>query len=390
MDKDRQEKIIEKARMKMAISNFEKEDIEMKKPKSSILKMVAMFIVAIGVTGGLAYATTVISNKIWKDPESYTINKELTEEEKQKCISKEEAQNIGNEYLKKIGFSEENIEQLRLMYIYSEDEKIWEMNSEKVHLSIDAEKGIIKSVYIPSTEYTIPYNYGISRVEARKVAKELLEKYRPEDDKGEYELIKLTRNMMTDEASYIWYAIFHKKYGDLLNENEEIRIGWIPTINGLYSLDFYRSFYENNEQIITKEQAINIAKLKDNEIEKYKEIKSINAEIRIKQMNANVYLRENNKEEFDSGLLYHENYEKVGENGYQLKDGATFYKTEERVRKVWVVVIEYVKNDTLKGINSFSYYVDATTGEIIGGNRWNVLASEETIKNDPYNVIEKN
>lgn len=205
------------------------------------------------------------------------------------------------------------------------------MGSQKATLTIDAEKGIIKSVQIPTWEYKIPYNYGITREEARKVAKELLEKYRPEDDKGDYELVKLTRNMETDEASYIWYAIFQKKYEDLYNANEEINIGWVPTINGLYNLSFKRNVYENNEEKISKEETIKIAIEKDKQIEKNKEIKETVAEIRIRKMNENVYLREHFKEEYENGKL---NLEKTGENTYQYKKDAVLYKTEDRVRKV--------------------------------------------------------
>ena len=62
-------------------------------------------------------------------------------------------------------------------------------------------------------------------------------------------MVTLRRNMETDEGSYIWYVDFYKKYGDLLNENEAISIGWIPTINGLYSLSFKTDKYENNKEI---------------------------------------------------------------------------------------------------------------------------------------------
>ena len=55
------------------------------------------------------------------------------------------------------------------------------------------------------------------------------------------------------------------------------------------------------------------------------------------------------------------------------------YKTDNRVRRVWIVVLKYgVQNDenknefenlaerTQKG--QYSYFVDCTTGEIIGGS----------------------
>lgn len=250
IDKELQNRAIEKARMKMAISNFEKEDIKMNKPKINLSKMVATFVLALGVTSGLVYATGTVIDKIWKEPQKYVINQEITEEEKNKCISEEKAEEIGNSYLKQIGFDNETIKSLNLTKDYWENDNIWSMHSDKVSISIDGISGEIKEVQIPTWEYKIPYNYGITRIEARKVATVLLEKYKPQNETGTYELVKLTRNMETDEGSYIWYADFYKKYDNLLNPHEKIHIGWIPTINGLYSLSFENYSYENNEEKI--------------------------------------------------------------------------------------------------------------------------------------------
>ena len=61
------------------------------------------------------------------------------------------------------------------------------------------------------------------------------------------------------------------------------------------------------------------------------------------------------------------------ENGNTLvkKDDATFYKVDNRVRKVQEVTIyyDYIKYKE-NGPERFVYYVDATTGEIIGGDRF--------------------
>lgn len=376
------ENIMKKTREKISVYEFRNEKYI--KPKTNILKMIASIILVILLSAGGVYAGTITYTKIWKQPKEYKLEKEVSEEEKKKCISEEEAEKIGNEYLKKIGFTEDVIKSLSLNKEYFSNENIWELYSEKASITIDGEKGVIKNVHIPTWEYKIPYDYGITRQEARVVARELLEKYRPQDDTGEYELIKLTRNMNTDEASYIWYATFQKKYGELLNPFEEIHIGWVPTINGLYTLSIKMDKYEENEKIVTEEEAIKIATEKDKQIEKNKQIKSAKTGIRIKQMNENVYLRENFKEEYESGRF---NLEKTGENSYKIKEDAKFYKTDERVRRVWVIVIEYdVVENTLP---NFAYYIDCTTGEIIGGEKGNVLTSEEQIYNDPYNLIEK-
>lgn len=376
--------LYEKFKLKAAISNFEKE--ENVKPKKSMFKMVASFIFTIGITSGLVYATgTVVYEKVWREPQSYMLTMEVSDEEKQKCISEEEAVEIANSYLQKIGFTEDEIKDFKLENNFWENEKIWRLSSKKVSwIEINAETGKLNSLCIPRTSYKTPYDFGITREEARKVAKELFKKYN-EDENGEYVLAELRRNMETDEGSYIWYSTFYKKYGDLYNFDESVSIAFIPKINGLYNLSFSRNVYENNEEKITKEEAIEIAVEKDKQIETQRPIIGTAAEIRIRQMNENIYLRENFKEEYETGKL---NMEKIGENSYKLKDDAIFYKTDERVRKVWCVVIQY-DLDTDRVSAEFTYYVDATTGEIIGGERSNNLKREEHLLGDPYNLIEK-
>ena len=102
-------------------------------------------------------------------------------------------------------------------------------------------------------------------------------------------------------------------------------------------------------------------------------------------MNEEVYLREKLKEDYGNIML---NMEKTEDGIYRYKEDAVFYKTEERVRKVWCVVITY--NPEESGyLPAFTYYVDSTTGEIIGGSTGDVLASEEAERNDVNNVIQK-
>lgn len=377
--------LYEKFKMNIAISNFQKENSNNTKEK--ILKIVASFVLVIGVTGGLAFAAPSALEKIWKEPKTYGLNEvsnyTISEEEKKKCITEEEASNYAKDYLNKMGFDAEKISNSNLYRDYSKSENIWSFSCDFASIQIDAENGNLVFVNCPSYAYKIPYNYGIDRVEARKVAKELLEKFNFQEKDAEYELVSLRRNDEPEEDAWIWYAEFYKKYGDLLNEYEYISIGWIPTINGIYNYGVGRDKYENNEQVITEEEAIKIVKNKDSKIEKEKQIKNIEAKLRIKKMNENVYLREHFKEEYEKGTL---NLEKTGENTYRLKEDSVFYKTEERVRKVWCVVVEY---DVENSMSAFSYFVDSTTGEIIGGEKGSIFESEDGLRNDPHNVIEK-
>ena len=383
MGRENLDKIIKTSRMKIAVSKFEEE--EHPAPKRNLLKMVATFVLTIGMTFGLVYAGNVVYEKIWKEPEAYKISQEIIEEEKAQCISETEAEEIAKAYLRKIGYTDESIGSIGLYKESLSQENVWSMGSELGTIRIDANTGKLKSVSMPVREGSIPYNYGINREEARRVAYELLEKYKPIGDTGEYELVSLKRNAGKDEEAYIWYAEFYKKYGDLYNASERIRVGWIPTSNILYCLDIEQNSYENNEEKISKEEAIQIAKEKDEQIETTREIQGIKAEIRIKQMNEEVYLREKLKEDYGNIML---NMEKTEDGIYRYKEDAVFYKTEERVRKVWCVVITY--NPEESGyLPAFTYYVDSTTGEIIGGSTGDVLASEEAERNDVNNVIQK-
>lgn len=347
-----------------------------KETKFRPYKMVAAFIVTIGITIGIAYATNINlknsneESKIWKEPKQYEINtnRELSEEEKAKCISEEEARKEATKALVKIGLEEDEPLSVRVEKDFLTNENEWHIGTKKATITLEAETGDLKYIQVPTWNYKIPYNYGITKEEARNVAQELLAKLRLEDDKDEYELVKLTRNMETDEGSYIWYAQFYKKYGDLLNPYEEIYIGWVPTINGIYCLKINKDKYENNLEKITKEKAIEIAKEKDKQIEPNKTIKNVEAGIRIKQMNADVYLRENFKEKYDKAEF--------------SRFEGTQYETEGRVRKVWCVVVEYEGEEKVK---KYTYFVDCTTGEIIGGSYWSVFENEKIIEEDPYN-----
>ena len=371
-----------------AIKNFSPKS---KESRNWIMKAKAIkksIIVATGLLlgSGVAFAATKTYENIWKQPETYKFSYEITEQEKENTISEEEAKSKATEYFRKIGLEKE-INGLVLTKNAYKDEVQWSIKFESGTMEINS-KGKIESLNIPSCDYKIPYNYGITREEARKTAKELLAKYNPNNNDDEYELVSLKRNAENDKDAYIWYADFYKKYDDLLNKHEKISIGWIPKINGLYSLNFENYKYENNDQKISKEEAIKIAVEKDKQIETRHNIASTDAELGIDKMNTEVVYREKNIEEYEKGTI---NFI-IEENGtHKLKEDAVFYKVDNRVRKVWEVTLyyDYYKYDK-DFPERFVYYVDATTGEIIGGARF--YGAKMQLKNlidDPYNVIKK-
>ena len=176
----------------------------------------------------------------------------------------------------------------------------------------------------------------------------------------------------TEEDSYIWYATFERKYGELYNHYDYVNIGWIPGINEIYSYSVESKKFENNPVELSKEDAIKIAEEKDKQIEPDAQIKEIKADIRIEKMNSDAYEREKFGDEYQKQREL-----PVGEK--------TYYITEERVRKVWIVTLKYDKIEEGE-LCDYSYFVDATTGEIIGGEPWDYFTSESDI--DEYNYIE--
>ena len=381
------ENIKRKAQMKIAISNFEKEEENMNVPKKNILKFVATFIMSIGITSGIVFGGISAYEKIWKEPQEYKFQKDITQKDYENCISEEEAKNIGISYLTQIGYINDNMNSIKLIQGKTTETIIWDLNVGSLSMTIDGLTGKIRSINIPSWANDLSKAKGITVEEAQRTAKELLGKYKTENTNEEYELLSLKGNDEKPENSYIWYAEFYKMYDGLVNPKERVLIGFIPTINELYCLEITDIPYENNEQIITKDEAIKIALEKDKQFEDNSKVKNIIAQIKIEPMNPSVYLREKYGKEYESGNL---NKERISENSYKIKNNVVYYKTEERVRKVWRVNLEYNVSINSEDLRYYTYYIDATTGEIIGGELETYLTREDNLINEEKNLVKCN
>ena len=139
------------------ISSKEKDEfynIRFKKMKKSPLKIAAMFVITLGLTIGVGYCGTVAYQKIWKEPKKYTfsVNEKITEDEKEKCISAEEANKKGNEYLKQVGLEGETIINQNLEKEFLSDKNEWWMASKIATITIDAESRRLKKHYSSNLE----------------------------------------------------------------------------------------------------------------------------------------------------------------------------------------------------------------------------------------------
>ena len=87
--------------------------------------------------------------------------------------------------------------------------------------------------------------------------------------------------------------------------------------------------------------------------------------------NANAYYRINDKERY---------YKSMQTQNYPAEE-RNYYEIDERVRNAWIVYITYEDNfgdNVTKRYTegAYSYFVDATTGEIIGGHTMDYIYSE--------------
>ena len=176
---------------------------EFKMNKFAPIKMVATFVLAIGITVGIGYASVVTYQKVWKEPEEYKITykkigdayivegeEKILEEEMADCISKDEALKKGNEVLKKFGINAET--QTGSMLIdSSKREKSWVVYGGNASIEINATNGEFKSLSIPSTGRDV--SGRSTKEEALDVAYDFLNRY--QENSQDYEIVKLNNNM---------------------------------------------------------------------------------------------------------------------------------------------------------------------------------------------------
>lgn len=177
-------------------------------------------------------------------------------------------------------------------------------------------------------------------------------------------------NNSTDE----WTATFCKQYDGIFYNYEKIVVTFYVKdskvcVDQIIHTNLNMNF-ENNPIVITEEEAIGIAKESNSKITS-NEIASIESNLDIKDMNEFIYLQEQSKGEDDGNTK--ETIE--DENGVQTYRTYSLYKSDKIVRKVWRITINYVQGeidlDNLNRYSSRDFYVDCTTGEIIGG-RWSL------------------
>lgn len=388
---NRNNKLIEKFRIINAIYNFEEEckqennkRIEKYTFKEKIWRkytmkkgVVATIVVSAFMGCSVVMATSyVVYEKVWKEP---TIISNEQFEKEQKEAEKRVKEDIKDE--EKISFVDENValqkareilnilgyEDIELKYIdtirdYGDNIKYKISTSNEVGngllLQIDSKTGEL--------EYFCDNDIGKQQIEydniTEKQAKDIAEiTYKnlgiiKENDS--YEIIKVSKqaHAINNNIVDMWEVSFAERYNNLIDKNNMFTTCFV-VVDGrnLFSIIKGKTnkAFDGNEVIISEDEAKNIAIAKEKEFSSL-EISEVNAELSIEKMNSFVYYMENNIEDTDN-----------------------IYKVQDISRVVWVVEIKHNKSEnvgdanlkTVKELYNKKYYVDSTTGEIIGGKQ---------------------
>ncbi len=367
-----QNRIIEKVQDKIAIFEFEKENKEMKQNTKKLVNIVATVVIAIIFSVGTVYAGTVIYEKIWKEPtrisqeefnkEVEKINEPITSEEKEEMIKEEKAIEIASKILQNLGYDNITFKNVNIVRGY--DSKNHYILSTETELS----KGIVVNLNTLNGEFEYFCDNdvilkdiqcdNISEEVAKSIANDIYKKLNIIPEDYGYEIISAKKQNIASGniVNDIWQVSYAKKYNNVFDEETTFSTAFkiidgktiIYIIKGKNEEDF-----ENNSVIITKDEAIRIASEKEKEFSTL-EISEVRAELSIKKMNIFIYALENNV---------------TNNNGE--------YQVDNIVRNVWVVEIKHNKDskprnselETVRQLYNKKYYIDTTTGEIIGGEQ---------------------
>lgn len=346
------------------------------KKKYSFIRIALTTCASLILVVGVVYAGNQIYEKIWKEPEKVTGTENQTIEDitKASSISEEEARKKAIQLLEKFGYKDETIKSIEIEKNMQNYDSIWKVETQNnVFIDFDANEG--KYFAISYNENNILskdiLKENISKEEAEALARKLCEEYGYNLNKynkvyvipHEEENLSNFGNENKDVKAYQWDVVFSRTYESGSNSFENIRISFVSGSNKVYYFMYEDEYVEDNQVIITEQEARQIVLDTEEKIKSDYNIQNIHINLDIAQMNGDAFLRMENYE------LYSKQY--YGNIGKDFShEEYTKYRTDNPIRKVWMVTIECneVSKEGKPIDKYYTYHVDATTGEITGGS----------------------
>ena len=198
----------------------------------------------------------------------------------------------------------------------------------------------------------------ISEEDAKNIASDIYKKLNIIQENDIYEIMSAKKQTMASgsDTNDMWQVSYAKKYNNTFDKDTAFSTAFsvvdekvmIYIIKGKSEDNF-----ENNSITLSKENAIEIAVTKEKEFSSL-EISEVSAYLSIEKMNIFIYALENN-----------------------IKNDDGEYQLDDIDRNVWVVEIKHNKDskprdaelETVKQLYNKKYFIDSTTGEIIGGEQ---------------------
>ena len=368
-------KIFEKVKMKIAISNVKEEDIVMNKSKLNIIaKGIGIAAcIALSMTG-VVFASSKIIESIWKNPEKVNPTYEIIDEIRKKNITIDEAKEVAINKLEEVGFNSNIIKQEERKTYNNENIDYLFTTETEYEITIEGSTGQFFAIR-NCKEFKQDENKAYTLEEAKEIADKYFKQFG--FDKDGFEFTKVQVDVGPDvkkggeqtRGSRLEVR-YNKKYDNQISSSQYVNIVLDTGLEDRFeSIMTKNEPFENNKYIITKDEAVSKAKEYDKNITDMK-IAETKAEKKIVKINDKAYSRMQNYKEFYEPMQ-NENFDNSKYN---------YYAVDEKLRNAWVVVLKYddkyFTDDVVKRYSegAFTYYVDATTGEIIGGEILDGLA----------------
>lgn len=357
-----------------------------KKTKINYLKLIISAITTILFGTGIVFATNyeMIYEKIFKEPKQYEMKEiiknkpsiKLTEEEKEKevKITENEAKEIAIQKFNGLGF--ENVEIKRIELQRGNPEAYYLVKTEYgyndgMDVVVNVSSGAVTSFTDRSLLQKEHKQDTISQDEAMGIAKNLFEKFGIDYTGYDVKYAEERDCYYNQTHNKVWNICFSKFYDGVCDEKDSIQTNFLIINGELFIESIYDNrdnTFESNKIVLSKEEAIEIAKNKEKEFSSL-EIESVSAELKIRPMTSDIYELEQNADIYD-----------FVDKGKSIEVNRKFiYNFDNNIRrKVWSVEVRHINYErtpemyyplidyTKQYINKV-YYIDCTTGEIIGG-----------------------
>ncbi len=342
-----------------------------------ITRAIITSVTTIIITTGVGVAGFIAYDKIWKNPEKYTyeeIQETIAEGnnvgEVENLITEETAKQNATTIMNNLGYNNEIIKSITLQKDINNNDKPYyniltgNNENEGIAIKINANTGDIISFANNNFQNIDIKTNTISNEQAKEYSSQIIEKVGLENN--EYQFTNCSQQQITysGQVKNVWVVTYYKLYDGIYNPYEVLTNSFVIKDNKIEIgsiVETSDGIYENNPTVITEEEATQIAINKEKELTN-KEIESTTAEIGIRKMNKYIYKLENN----------------IITTNNESKENKNLMLEENKIRKVWIIRIVHenknieIKNDIdmLRALNK-KYYIDITTGEILGGEQIN-------------------